>query len=102
MALWGPWTEGFRVFYLIYLLAAGIAVAALAALVSVAWWALLAVLVVLAVRKLRQDQAVRKYEEDLREGRVQRPVRVKRCQECSGLMMPCDACVERHQAAYPA
>lgn len=75
------------------------AIAVLAAFVSVLWWALVIVLLVLAVLKYRQDRKIRKYEADVAAGR-RTPFRgVERCDDCNHSLVPCDACVERHQEA---
>ncbi|MFB7420767.1 hypothetical protein ACFC1L_39990 [Streptomyces sp. NPDC056210] len=75
------------------------AIAALAAFVSVLWWALVIVLLVVAVLKYRQDREIRKYEADVAAGRRKPFKGVERCDDCNHSLVPCDACVKRHQDA---
>lgn len=83
------------------LLIAALVVAVLAAIFSAGFWVLMIGLAVWAIFGFRKQLAIRKYERDVQAGRV-KPTRVERCQDCTDQIMPCDACVQRHQAAHAA
>ncbi|MFD6550772.1 hypothetical protein [Streptomyces sp. NPDC058398] len=86
---------------LIRLFIALLVLAPLIALASVVAWLVPVVLVLLVGHRLFEHIQIKRYEADVRAGRV-KPTRIDRCQECSDAFLVCDSCIDAYRAANPA
>ncbi|MET7931575.1 hypothetical protein ABZT43_48780 [Streptomyces sp. NPDC005349] len=87
---------------LVELLIALMAIAAIGAFFAFAWFLLIPVLLWLGYQKYKEAAGIRRYNEDVRAGR-RTPFRgMERCEDCKHDRMPCDACIQRWDAAEPA